>query len=152
MKIILEKEKESRGWRYRQLKIDLGDEQMKEIKHCLVCGTSYGVEKHHMVFKSECKPLEHCKYNYAYLCGEHHRGDYGPHGKHGKKLNRQLKLGFQNWLEETFYQDRYTLEDIQKKLDISINATRSLSKLMKIEKGMFSREEIIRACMGGKIY
>ncbi|EPY2295892.1 hypothetical protein ACXATC_003562, partial [Clostridium sporogenes] len=64
---------------------------MKQIKYCEVCGKSNGVELHHIVFKSECKPLEKCKYNFAYLCMEHHKGNYGPHGKYGEKFNRQLK-------------------------------------------------------------
>ncbi|WP_243149498.1 hypothetical protein [Clostridium niameyense] len=152
MNFILEEERESRGWRYRQLKIDLGDERVKQIKHCAVCGTSYKVELHHVIFKSECRALANCKHNFVYLCGEHHRGNYGPHGKQGKDFNRKLKLEFQNWLEKTFSKDRYTLEEIQKKLDISLNATRSLSKLMKIERGMFTRIEVIKACMGGKLY
>ncbi|MDS1004960.1 hypothetical protein P9J83_15860 [Clostridium sporogenes] len=74
MKIILEEEKQSRGWIYRQLKIDLGDEQMKE---CVICGRPNS-ECHHIVFRSQQKALEHCKYNYMYLCGEHHRGGQEP--------------------------------------------------------------------------
>ncbi|NFF69478.1 hypothetical protein FDF69_20500 [Clostridium sporogenes] len=124
---------------------------MKQIKHCEICGTSYGVELHHIVFKSECKPLEKCKYNFAYLCWEHHKGDYGPHGKYGEKFNRQLKLGFQNWLENIFTKEYYTLEEIQKELDISQNAARSLSKLMYPVQGIkYKKEDITRVCMGGK--
>ncbi|MCS4471125.1 hypothetical protein JQ038_10285 [Clostridium botulinum] len=124
---------------------------MKQIKHCEVCGTSYGVELHHIVFRSECKPLEKCKYNFAYLCGEHHRGDNGPHGKHGEKFNRQLKLGFQSWLENIFTEEYYSLEEIQKELDISSNAIKKLSKLMYTVQGIkYNKEDIVRVCMGGK--
>lgn len=124
---------------------------MKQIKHCEVCGTSYGVELHHIIYRSECKPLEKCKYNFAYLCMEHHKGDYGPHGKHGEKFNRQLKLGFQSWLQNIFTEEYYTLEEIQKELDISPNAVRSLSKLMYPVQGIkYKKDDVIRVCMGGK--
>ncbi|MBY6800144.1 hypothetical protein FCV24_12835 [Clostridium botulinum] len=124
---------------------------MKQIKHCEVCGTSYGVELHHIIYRSECKPLEKCKYNFAYLCGKHHKGDYGPHGKYGEKFNRQLKLGFQNWLENIFTEEYYTLEEIQKELDISSNAIKKLSKLMHPVQGIkYKKEDVIRVCMGGK--
>ncbi|RUT52480.1 putative phage protein [Clostridium botulinum] len=124
---------------------------MKQIKHCEVCGTSYGVELHHIIYRSECKPLEKCKYNFAYLCMEHHKGDYGPHGKYGEKFNRQLKLGFQNWLENIFTEEYYTLEEIQKELNISPNAVRSLSKLMYPIQGIkYKKDDVIRVCMGGK--
>jgi predicted transcriptional regulator len=63
----------------------------------------------------------------------------------------KLKLEFQNWLESVFTEDRYTLDEIRKKLDISKDAARSLSKLMDIDRGAYKREDIIRCCMGGKI-
>lgn len=119
-------------------------------KECVVCKRPNS-ECHHIIYRSQCRPLEHCKKNIVYLCADHHRGTCGPHGKHGHKLDIKLKLEFQNWLEETFYQERYTLDEIRKKLDISQNAVRSLSKLMDIDKGAYTRENIIRAAMGGKI-
>jgi Zn-dependent peptidase ImmA (M78 family) len=76
----------------------------------------------------------------------------GVHGKYGHELDLKLKLEFQGWLEETFPLDRYTLEEIRKKLDISQNAARSLSKLMDIDKGAYNRQKIIRTCMGCRIY
>ncbi|WP_242977513.1 hypothetical protein [Clostridium luticellarii] len=62
-----------------------------------------------------------------------------------------MKLEFQNWLESVFTEDRYTLDEIRKKLDISKDAARSLSKLMDIDRGAYCREDIIRTAMGGKI-
>lgn len=123
-----------------------------EYKCCKNCNSTNLLEKHHIIYRSSCKPLAHCKYNIVYLCQDCHRNKpYAVHNKHGHAMDIKLKLEFQNWLEETFYQDRYTLEEIRKKLDISQNSIRSLSKLMDIDRGAYTRENIIRACMGGKI-
>lgn len=121
------------------------------MKECAICNRPNS-EEHHRIYRSECKPLVKCKKNLVYLCSEHHRGTYGVHGKHGGKLNKELKLEFQEWLEEEFTEDKYTLEQIGKKLGISTNAVRSLSKLMQLDRGMYGRENIIRVCMGGKFY
>ncbi|MDP4147584.1 MAG: hypothetical protein Q8936_24475, partial [Bacillota bacterium] len=56
-------------------------------------------ELHHIMFRSECKPLENCKLNHIHLCASHHRGTNGVHGKNGHSLDRKLKLKFQNKLE-----------------------------------------------------
>ncbi|WP_242976237.1 hypothetical protein [Clostridium sporogenes] len=42
------------------------------------------------------------------------------------------------------------MEEIKDKLGISTNAVKSLSKLIKQKNGVFTRESIIIACMGGK--
>jgi hypothetical protein len=47
--------------------------------------------------------------------------------------------------------NEYELEEIQDVLQISFNATRSLCKLMTMDKGKYIRKDIIRACMGGKM-
>jgi hypothetical protein len=124
-----------------------------EYKYCKNCGSTKQLEKHHRVFRSQCKPLTHCKYNIVYLCQDCHRNKpYAIHNKYGHELDLKLKLEFQQWLEETFYQERYTLEEIRKKLDISQNAVRSLSKLMNIDRGAYNRDDIIRVAMGGHTY
>ncbi|MBU5486494.1 hypothetical protein KQI86_19520 [Clostridium sp. MSJ-11] len=121
------------------------------MKECAICNRPNS-EEHHRIYRSECKPLVKCKKNLVYLCAEHHRGSQGVHGKHGDKLNRKLKIEFQEWLQGEFKKDKYTMEEIQKKLDVSSNAVRSLSKLMRLDKGAYLREDIIRVCMGGKMY
>lgn len=118
------------------------------MKECIICGKPNS-EEHHMIFRGECKPLEHCKKNIVYLCHYHHRGTYGPHGTHGDKLDKQLKLKFQNWLEISFLKDSFTLEEIQEILGISYIAVKKLSKHMWIVKGKYTREDVIKACMGG---
>ncbi|EKS4345811.1 hypothetical protein QB607_003848 [Clostridium botulinum] len=119
------------------------------MKECVICGRPNS-EEHHVIYRSECRALIKCKKNLVYLCADHHRGLYGPHGKCGKELNRKLKLEFQNWLEETFNKDFYSIEEIKGKLGISTNAVKSLSKLIRQKNSVFDREDIIIACMGGK--
>jgi len=77
----------------------------KEIHWCEVCGTSYNVERHHIMFRSEVKALENCKLNYSYLCPEH-----------------------------------ITKKEVQEVL-----------KPLRVHKGKYIKEEVIRACMAGKM-
>lgn len=123
----------------------------REIKFCKACGTSYNVEKHHIMFRSEVKALEHCELNFTYLCPEHHKGTYGPHGSKGAALNRKLKLEFQNKLEMFWYKPYLNKEDIQEVLGISEKALNKLLKTLRAVNQEYVREDIIRACMGGKM-
>lgn len=123
----------------------------REIHFCRECGTSYGVELHHVVFKSENKNLEKCKLNFAYLCQEHHRGTYGVHGSKGAVLNRKLKLEFQNKLEILWDKQYLTKEEINEVLQISDKALNRLLKTLTLQKDRYVREEVIRACMGGRM-
>lgn len=124
----------------------------KEIHWCEVCGTSYNVELHHIMFRSEVKPLERCRLNFAYLCSEHHRGTYGPHGSRGAYLNRKLKIRFQNELERSWLKEYLTKEEINDVLRISEIALSRLLKPIKVTKLGYERESVIRACLGGKLY
>jgi hypothetical protein len=127
-------------------------EMSREIHWCEVCGTSYNVELHHIMFRSEVKALENCELNYSYLCPEHHRGTYGPHGSKGAYLNRKLKIRFQNELERSWLKEYLTKEDINKVLEISEIALTRLLKTIKAAKLGYERESVIRACLGGKLY
>ena len=124
--------------------------QIREIHFCEVCGSPYP-ELHHVVYRSENKNLESCKLNFAYLCQEHHRGTYGPHGSKGAALNKKLKLEFQNKLEELLDKQHLTREEIKEVLDISDKTLNSLLKTVERHKDKYVREEVIRACMGGKL-
>ncbi|MHB9927908.1 hypothetical protein [Clostridium botulinum] len=119
------------------------------MKECVICGRPNS-EEHHVIYRSECRALIKCKKNSVYLCPVHHREKFGVHGKCGKELNKKLKLEFQNWLEETFNKEFYSIEEIKDKLGISTNAIKSLSKLIRQKNSVFGREDIIIACMGGK--
>ena len=123
---------------------------MNDIHWCFVCGQR-ATELHHRVYRSECKPLEHCKINQIYLCREHHRGTYGVHGKYGDKLNKKLKLEFQNKLEMLFDKELLTRDEINEVLKISDKTLERLLKTLSLHKGKYAREDVIRQCMGGKM-
>ena len=58
---------------------------------------------------------------------------------------------FQNKLEILFSKKLLTKEDIKETLGIKDKPTDSLCKLIKSEKGMFNREDVIRTLMNGKL-
>lgn len=118
--------------------------------YCKVCGNPY-TESHHVVFRSEVKSLECCKLNLVNLCIEHHKGTYGVHGSKGAALNRKLKLEFQNTLEELLDKQYLTKEEINKVLQINDKALNRLLKRLSLQKGKYIKEDVIRACMGGKL-
>ena len=117
---------------------------------CKICGNPY-VELHHIVYRSENKNLENCKLNFVHLCQEHHRGTFGVHGSKGAALNRKLKLEFQNKLEILWDKQYLTKEDIKEVLQISDKALNRLLKTFSLQKDKYVREEVIRACMSGKM-
>ncbi len=124
---------------------------IKEIRFCRECGTSFNVEKHHIIYRSEVKALKNCKLNYAYLCPIDHRGTFGPHGSKGAKRNRKYKLEFQNNLEMLLDKPYLTREEIKEVLDIPDKPLNSLLKTVERHKDKYVREEVIRACMAGKL-
>ena len=123
---------------------------MNDIHWCLVCGQR-ATELHHIVYRSQMKPLENCKLNHIYLCQEHHRGTQGVHGSKGHKLDRLLKLQFQNNLEILFDKEFLTREEIKEVLQIADKPLNRLLKPLVLQKGKYVREDVIRACMGGKL-
>ena len=124
---------------------------MENEKRCWVCGNP-NVEAHHSIFKSKCKPLEHCELVIYYLCPEHHRSSVGVHGRDGHELDLKLKLDFQNKLEMLFDKEYFTEEEVRETLGISDRATKRLLKTLKRKNNMFERLDIIRSCMGGRLY
>jgi hypothetical protein len=122
---------------------------MSDLHWCPVCGQR-ATELHHRVYRSQVKPLENCKLNHIYLCQEHHRGTNGVHGKKGHKLDKLLKLQLQNNLELLFDKPLLTREEIQEVLQIKDKPLNSLLKTLKIKECKYIREDVIRACMGGK--
>lgn len=126
-------------------------EEEKLCEECLKIGIYTRGEDHHIVFKSESKPMDKCYFNHAYLCNKHHR-DHKAGAHFNRELNIKLKLRVQAKLEELFTQETYSITEIKDKLKISYGACKSLCKLMSCHIGMYKREDIIRICMGGKLY
>jgi hypothetical protein len=120
---------------------------MSEIHFCKICGTSYGIEDHHIVYKSIVKPLDKCAKNHVYLCNTHHR-DHRNGVHFNTELDQRFKNEFREWLKESFPSEYYDMDAIQQALGIGVNAARSLCKRMKSQYMLYSKDEIIRVCMG----
>ncbi len=117
---------------------------------CEECGQDTIVELHHIVSRKQLKALENCEHNFAYLCYNHHR--HNKTGIHGnRKLDHKYKLKFQNYLEQSFLKNELTREEIKEVLGIKDKALDSILKHLIQHKGKYGKEDVIRACMGGKI-
>jgi hypothetical protein len=123
---------------------------MSEEHYCNECGTSYGVELHHIISRKQLKPLENCKYNFVYLCYMHHRDQsIGVH--FNRKLYLKYKLQFQNYLEAHLLKEYLTLEEIQEVLEIKDKPLDRLLNSLILHNGKYAREDVIRVCMAGKL-
>ena len=67
-------------------------------------------------------------------------------------LNKKLRLQFQNKLEILFDKQYLTEEEISDVLKISQTALKGLLKTLTVYKEGYKREDVIRTCMGGKMY
>lgn len=121
---------------------------MIKIECCKICNSTYQLESHHIIFRSQSKALINCKINQVYLCHSCHQHLHN-HPK-GFETDYQLKIDYQNYMEMVFDGQAFTLEEIQEVLQISYKAIYGLSKLMKLDKGKYTRESIIIALCGGE--
>ena len=122
-----------------------------EYRECELCKLRPVSEIHHIIYRSHCKALIKSDINLITLCqicpAKVHRG------KESKELNHKLRLQFQNKLEILFDKEYLTKEDINDVLKISQTALKGLLKTLTVYKGnLFKREDVIRVCMGGKMY
>lgn len=115
---------------------------------CPICGR-IAREWHHVIFRSECIALIKCKMNLVKLCKYCH--DELHHGKNGYKINRKLKIDFQNKIEFLFCKNELTKKEIRAILEITESEVNRLLKLLIPKEDKYAREDVIRACMGGKI-
>ena len=67
-------------------------------KECLVCGTPYGLHKHHIFFAGNRQVSERNGFT-CYLCWQHHIGPYGVH--YDRELDKAIKRRCQAKYEET---------------------------------------------------
>ena len=118
------------------------------MKECILCGSKEELTQHHIIHQEDNKNLRKCKYNKVWMCKKDHRY---VHSKKGRKLNEELELLFQNSLEILFIKKEFTIEEVKDTLEITQRATERLLEPFKSKKGYYSREDIIKACMGLKI-
>lgn len=121
----------------------------KEYKECYLCQEQIATQTHHIILKSECKPLEYCEMNTVRLCNRCH--DNLHHDRKGYIKLKQLKMGYQNKLEMLFDSKYLTREEIKEVLKIKDKPLDRLLKTLIPRKGMYERERIILKCMGDKL-
>ena len=120
-----------------------------EYRKCELCKLRPASEVHHIIYRSHCKALIKSNLNLISLCQQCHAKIH--RGKESKELNKKLRLQFQNKLEILFDKQYLTEEEINDVLKISQTALRGLLKTLMTYKEGYKREDVIRACMGGRI-
>lgn len=120
-----------------------------EYRECELCKLRPASEVHHIIYRSHCKALIKSNINLIPLCQICHAKVH--RGKESKELNKKLRLQFQNKLEILFDKQYLTEEEISDVLKISQTALKGLLKTLTVYKEGYKREDVIRACMGGKI-
>lgn len=114
--------------------------------HCEICGATADI--HHIIHKHEGG--YDFKFNYKYLCSYHHRGKTGPHNCIETDLKYKLEL--QDKLFKLLPKDYYTPKELSMLLEITNSSLKKLLKNLKLFKEGYSKLEIIKTLMGGKIY
>ena len=71
-------------------------------RYCLVCGTPFNLERHHIFFGNPRRKLSEEYGFWVYLCAEHHRGTSGVHGNKGHELDQGLRRMAQTIWEKDY--------------------------------------------------
>ena len=120
-----------------------------EYRECELCKLRPASEIHHIIYRSHCKALIKSDINLIPLCKICHAKVH--RGKESKELNHKLRLQFQNKLEILFDKEYLTKEEINDVLKISQTALKGLLKTLTVYKEGYKREDVIRACCGGRL-
>lgn len=115
---------------------------------CEVKGCNQPGQRHHIVFRSQ-GGLDF-KLNYKYLCPEHHTGNESPHKK--KEIDLKYKREMQMELFALFFEDTYTLKEIKELIGHNLKGIEKRFKKVSNVAGVYKREDIVRALMGGRLY
>lgn len=79
---------------------------LQDKKECFKCKGINNLELHHIFFGSANRKLSEREGLKVYLCVEHHRGNYGVHGRYGKDLNIYLKRIAQKRWQEYYHKTK----------------------------------------------
>lgn len=118
------------------------------MNRCQLCARCDVIEKHHIIYRSQAPSLKNCKLNLIELCPKCHKTI---HSKYGKQLDTKLKTRYFLKMKNIFKDDKYTLEEIKGKLDITLNEATRLCKTIYRDKGYINQDELLIALMGGKL-
>lgn len=108
----------------------------------------YELERHHIIFRSQGGldfPL-----NYVYLTPEEHKGNEGPHQNRQRDL--QLKREMQSSLQRELTKAHYSIKELIEILHLKPGQAKKICRKFTYHPEGYSRDEIIRRLMGGKIY
>lgn len=115
---------------------------------CEVPGCGKPGQRHHIVFRSQ-GGLD-IPVNYKYLCPEHHTGNESPH--RNKEIDTKYKRDEQMELFALFFEDTYTLKEIKELIGRDLKGLEKKFKKVPNIAGVYKREDIVRALMGGRLY
>ena len=114
--------------------------------HCEICGATADI--HHIVHKQEGG--YDIKINYKYLCNYHHRGKTGPHNC--IETDIRYKLDMQDKIYKLLPKEYYTAKELYSLLVMTNSSLKRLLRRLKLYKEGYSKKEIIKILMGGKLY
>ncbi len=77
---------------------------LQDEKKCFFCGTTQGLERHHVVFGSAGRQISDKLGLTVWLCSEHHRGYYSPHQR------RDIDLRLRRFAQSC-YEDKHSHEE-----------------------------------------
>lgn len=121
------------------------------MRSCRLCGNTQDIQSHHIVSRKQQPALINCKLNLVDLCANCHvAAPYAIH-RNGFKELRKLKIEKQREYYKLFSEEFYSKEIIKDLLEIKQKEVDMLLKLLTPKDGLYAKEDIIRACMGGKL-
>lgn len=121
------------------------------MKYCKLCGSTQNIQAHHIVSRKQQPALINCKLNLVNLCANCHVLAPNAVHKNGVKELKQLRLEKQREYYNLFELKYYPKDVIKELLGIKQREVDMLLKPVKNVAGFYEREDIIRACMGGKL-
>ena len=120
-------------------------------EYCRVCGCTAS-QKHHVVFRSENKALEHSKVNIIPLCESCHYKIHHGNTKEGKQINILLKIKLQDYIN-FMLPCEVERDDIRRVMRISDKMVDRIVKTLRMDnKGKYEKDEVIKRLMGGRFY
>lgn len=118
------------------------------MEPCEVQGCRLPGQRHHIVFRSQ-GGLD-IPVNFKYLCAEHHTGKESPH--RNRTIDLMYKKQMQKRLFALFPEENYTIKQIAE--NIRYDKRRLERRFSKVTNraGLYTKEDIVRALMGGRLY
>lgn len=82
---------------------------LQKNKECYLCGTTWNLEKHHVIFGNGNRDKSE-KYGLTvWLCPNHHRGNFSPH--HNRRLDLNLKeIAQEKWESQFGTREQFLIE------------------------------------------